>query len=73
MPFFPFQAGSGLFSVPEGAQGCPLLLPLLELFMGSVQIFEHLQQADSCLSVPGQGIGTDPCKGDNEPRRLSQA
>lgn len=54
------RAGSRISSGPEGAQGCLLLLLLLELRMGSIQVCEHLQQVGSCLSVPGLGIRTGP-------------
>lgn len=62
-PSSSFRAGSGIFSVPKGAQGHLLLLPLLELLVGSVQICEHLQQAGSCRSLLGQGIRTGPFHG----------
>lgn len=45
-------------SGPEGAGGHLPLLLLLKLLVGSIQVCEHLQQAGSCLSLPGQGIRT---------------
>lgn len=72
-PSSSFQAGSGISSVPRGTQGRFLLLPLLELLVGSVQICQHLQETASCLSLPGQGFRTGPWEGDKGPRGLSRA
>lgn len=63
-PYSSFQAGSSISSGPKGARDhLPLLLPL-ELLVGSIQVCEHLQQVDSCLSLPGQGIRTGPWERD---------
>lgn len=67
------QAGCGVSSGPaETRDRLPLLL-LLELLVGSIQVLQHLQQAGSCFSLPGQGIGTGPWEGDKGgPQGLSQ-
>lgn len=51
-------------SGPEGGQGHPPLLLLLEPLVGSVQVLEHLQQAGSYLSLPGQHVRAGPWEGD---------
>ena len=63
-PYSSSQAACGISSGPKGTWGHrPPLLPL-EVLMGSIQVFEHLQQAASCFSLPVQGFRTGPWAGD---------